>query len=177
MHQMRIVAVVPLLLAAACGGGETEQNKAAPKAATIAAGQWELASEITAFTVVDEGPAQIDTPVGTRATETVCVGDGRPPTALFSGEGYRCNYDNYYVRNGRMNVTMRCTREGLSGGVVMMADGRFEQESLEYSRDLNTALTGGGDVRLTASVTGRRTGACTTETEAGAEESNQSGGQ
>lgn len=173
---MRIFALAPLLLAAACGG-ETEQNKAAPKAATIAAGQWELTSEVTAFAGVDEGPAQIDTPVGTRATEAVCVGKGRPPAALFSGAAYRCNYDNYYVRNGRMNVTLRCTGEGLPGGVVMMADGRFEEDSLEYARDLSTALSGGGDVRISMRVTGRHTGACAAPAEAGAEESNQSGGQ
>lgn len=172
---MRALAFIPVVILAACGGGETEQNKVATKAATIAPGQWELASEVTAFTVVDQGTPQIDTPVGTRVTETVCVAEGRPPTALFSGEDYRCRYDNYYVRNGRLNVTMQCTREGLSGGIPMAVDGRFEEETLEYTRDLNSVLAGGGDVRVSARVTGRHTGACPPESSA--EDTNQSGGE
>ena len=159
---MRWIALIPVLAAAAaCGGGEAEQNKTATKAASLAAGQWELTSEVTAFSVVDGGTAQIDTPVGTRETHSVCVGGGRPPSALFAGEGYRCRYDNYYGRNGRVNATMMCSREGLSGSIPITADGQFTADTHDYTRDLRTALSGDGDVQITARVTGRRTGDCT----------------
>lgn len=158
---MRAIYFMPLLFAAACGsGGEAEKNEARPKAANLAAGLWELTSEVTALESLDQGRARIDTPVGTRTTASVCVGSGRPPSAFFAGEGYRCSYDNYYVRNGRLNVTMRCSREGLSGSVSMLADGRFEADSLEYERELSTALSSDGDVRIASRVTGRRTGDC-----------------
>lgn len=172
---MRKCVFISFVLLAACGGGEAEENKAAPKAARIAAGQWELASEVTALTSLDQGSPKIDTPVGTRATETVCVGAGRPPPAFFSGEEYRCASDNYYVRNGRMNVTLRCTREGLSGNIAIMADGRFDEESVEYDRDVTTALASDGDVRIVTHITGRRLGEC--QPEAADEGGNQSGGQ
>jgi len=175
---MRAIALLPLsalAMLAACGDAETGKNAARTKAASLAAGQWELASEVTSFEVVDGGRAQIDTPVGTRAAETVCVGAGRPPTAFFSGEGYRCRYDNYYVRNGRLNVTMICSREGLSGQIPIAADGRFEEESLEYSRDVSTSLAGDGDVRIALSVTGRRTGECAPDAAGGNQSAPEAG--
>ena len=171
---MRILAVLPLLVVVACGG-EAEEKKSAAKAASLTAGQYELTSEVTAFTAVDQGEPAINTPVGTRATETVCVGQGRPPTKLFAGEGYRCAYDNYYLRNGRLNVTLRCTREGLSGGTPMAIDGRFEAESFEYTRDLSTILAGDGDVRISSRVTGRRTGECAPDSEGDNQTGNQAG--
>lgn len=161
---MRAFVLVPLLFAAACGGGETEQNKSATKAASLTPGQYEMTSEVTAFQTVGPGEPQINTPVGTRTTEMVCVESGRQfPTALFAGEGYGCRYDNYYVRNGRMNATMMCTRNGLTGSIPITADGRFEAESFEYSRDLRTVLAGEGDVAISARVTGRRAGECPPE--------------
>jgi hypothetical protein len=162
-----------LLLVAGCGDGAAEQNVAATKASSLTPGQWELTSEVTAFQTVDQGAPKIEAPVGTRATEQVCVGGGRPPAALFAGEGYRCNFDNYYLRNGRINVTMQCAREDLSGTIPITVDGSFEAESLEYVRELRTVLATDGDVQITARVTGRRTGDCAPEAEGG----NASNGQ
>jgi hypothetical protein len=159
---MRWIACTSLVIVAACGGA-AEQNKAATKAASIAAGQWELSSEVTAFTKADQGEPKINTPVGTRATESVCVAAGRPPAELFAGQGYECRYDNYYARNGRLNATLLCRREGLSGNIPITADGTFEADSLEYARDLRSSLAGDGDVQISTRVTGRRTGECTPE--------------
>ena len=157
---MRWIACTTVVILAACGGA-AEQNKAATKAATLPTGQWALTAEVTAFTKADQGTPQIDTPVGTRTTESVCVGAGRPPEALFAGAGYDCTYDSFYARNGRMNVTMICRREGLNGSIPTTADGQFQTDSLEYTRDMRTALSGDGDVQIRQRVTGRRTGDCT----------------
>ena len=159
---MRWIACIPLLIVAACGGegGTAEKNTTQTKAASVAAGQWELISEVTAFNTVGGGSPQINTPVGTRTTENVCVGEGRPPASLFSGEGYECRYDNYYGRRGRMNATLLCSHEGLVGDIPVTADGQFAADTLEYTRDIRTSLAGEGDVQITARVTGRRTGEC-----------------
>lgn len=158
---MRILACIIMIGAVAACGGETEQNVAAPKADHLSAGLWELTSEVTAFQTVDQGEPKIDTPVGTQATEQVCVGgEGRPPSALFTGEGYRCNFDNYYLRSGTINVTLQCAREGLDGMIPISAAGNFEADSLEYSRQVRTVLSGDGDVQITQRVTGRRAGDC-----------------
>src|SRR5688572_21507014 len=155
---MRWIACTSLLVLAACGGAG-EENKAATKAASLAPGQWELTSEVTAFNKIDQGETpQINTPVGTRATESVCVAAGRPPAALFAGQGYECRYDVYYARNSRLNTTMICGGEGLSGSIPTTADGSFTAETLESTRDMRTSLSGDGDVQITAGVTGSRTG-------------------
>lgn len=165
---MRFMAYIPLLLAAGCGSAGGDENKAAPKAAGLADGQWELATEVTAFRTVDQGQPAIDTPQGTRTTESVCVPAGaQAPASLFAGPGYDCRYDNYYARNGRVNVTLQCTREGLAGSIPMSVSGDFADGTLEYDRQIRTVLAGDGDVELTMRVTGRRTGECVPEAEAG----------
>jgi hypothetical protein len=172
---MRWMTGVAVLALAACGDGGAEENKAVTsRPATIAAGQYELTSEVTAFSVVDGGRAQINAPVGTRTTDSVCVGTGRPPTAFFSGEGYHCQYDNYYVRRGRINVTLACWRDGLSGNIPMIVDGPFTADTVEFVRDIRTSLDGTGDVQISAHVTGRRTGDCT-PAPASAEPANRTG--
>ena len=159
---MRILLAIPLLVTAACGSNEAEKNTAAPaRAATVAAGQYALVSEVTALTNLDGGQARIDTPPGTRAEYQVCVGGDRPDPVLFTGEDYDCDYKDYYARNGRMNVTLECTRDGLSWNINIMSDGEFTADGVEFTRELGTQLSTEGDVRISARVTGRRTGDCT----------------
>ena len=162
---MRWIACMPLILvAAACGGGEAE-NKSAAKASALSAGQWELTTEVTAFNKADQGPTPaIDTPVGTRATESVCVASGRPPGVFYGGGDYQCRYENHYARNGRLNMQLTCTREGLPGYVSVTTSGTFEAESAEFTREIRTVLSGDGDVAITQRVTARRTGECVPET-------------
>lgn len=166
---MRGLAFLSLLALAGCGdNGAAVQNEAPAEAATIAAGQWTLETEVTQFAKTDNGTPRIDTPVGTRATETVCVGaGGTPPPALFGGEGNDCHGDSIYARNGRLSVQMTCTRHGLSGNVLIGANGTFTDGQIEYDRDVRTNLVTDGDVMMTVHVTGRRSGACTADTDAG----------
>lgn len=176
---MRALALIPLLIVAACGEAGTSRNEAAPKAAkasSIAAGQWELTAEVTGFEAADEGAPKINTPVGTRTTETVCVGaEARPPVELFSGPGYDCSYGEYYLRNGRANITLNCRREGTSGQIPVTVDGQIRDSEIELTRNVQTYFTTDGDVRIESRVTGRRSGDCAPEAaEAGA--GNGSGG-
>ena len=158
---MRVLALFGLLIVAGCGETAGTKNEAAPKAANVEPGQWALTSEVTSFERADEGEPKINTPVGTRTTENVCVGTGdRLPVELFSGPGYDCDYANYYVRNGRVNVTLNCRREGLSGQIGITVDGRVTEEGLDFSRGVQTSLYSDGDVTIESRVTGRRTGEC-----------------
>ena len=158
--EMRALLMIPLLLAAGCGESATEEKKAS-RAASVEAGQWELTSEVTGLTSADSGAPAINTPVGTRATQSVCIsGEGRAPAELFSGEGYACTFNNYYFRNGRINTMMSCTRDGLQGNIAMSIDGTFETGELSFTRDIRTSLATDGDVVINERVTGRRTGEC-----------------
>jgi hypothetical protein len=158
---MRILALLPLLFVAACGESPTE-NKAAPAAEAPTPGQWTLASQVTRFRNADQGHARIDTPVGTRATQNLCIAPGaRLPTELFSGDGFTCTYGTYYARAGRVNLTLNCRREGLSGDIPMTVDGTFTADSITLHRNLRTILSGDGDVEIDDDINGHRTGACT----------------
>jgi hypothetical protein len=157
---MRGPALIALLALASCGD-DAGQNQTAPAVASPSPGQWELASQVTRFVKSDQGAARIDTPVGSRATQSLCVAPGaRLPTELFSGEGFTCTYGSYYVRGGRASVSLTCSREGLTGNILMNATGTFGADSISLHRDLRTILTTDGDVQIDADVTGRRTGAC-----------------
>jgi hypothetical protein len=168
---MRSLIVVPIVALAACGGGAPEQNNMAASAppAAIAPGLWTLQSEVTTFALTDPpGPPAIDTPAGTRATETVCVGPGEtPPPELFGGAGNDCHGNSIYARNGRLSVQMICTRAGLSGNIMVGVDGSFTGDGIEYERDVRTNLATDGDVQMTLHVTGRRGGDCTPGAQAG----------
>jgi hypothetical protein len=168
---MRALAVIPFILAASCGETATE-NKAQPSAALPPAGQWELTSEVTSLAKVDTEAPRINTPAGTRATNSVCVREGHQiPSAFFAGEGYRCTYGTYYARNGRLNVTLSCHRDGLQGGLTMSAEGTYQGDTAEFRRNLRTNLTTEGDAVIDSRVTARRTGDCPAEP-AGAEGAN-----
>jgi hypothetical protein len=157
---MRALALLPLLFVASCGDGAAE-NKAAPAAEALAPGQWSLTSRVTRFRKADQGQARINTPIGTSATQSVCVAPGgRLPTELFSGDGFSCSYNNYYARGGHANVSLYCHRQGLTGDIPMTVDGTFTADGIDLHRNLRTILTTDGDVEIDADITGHRTGAC-----------------
>ncbi|HYJ53397.1 MAG TPA: DUF3617 family protein [Allosphingosinicella sp.] len=169
---MRALAVIPFIILAASCGETPAENKAQPAAALPPAGQWELTSEVTSLAKVDTEAPRLNTPVGTRATNSVCAAEGHQlPSAFFAGEGYRCTYGTYYARNGRLNVTMSCRRDGLAGDITMAAEGTYQGDTAEFRRNLRTNLTTEGDSVIDARVTARRTGDCTPQA-AGAEGQN-----
>ena len=179
---MRIAICLILLVAVAACGSQTEQNNATaagpaePNEATptnaamtqepestaagIAAGMWELSSEVIALQSFDPNGTEGAPRPGTQTTEMVCVGEGRPPTALFAEEGYQCEYDDYEVREGRITVTMQCAREGLSGPVSITARGSFADNSLRYSREVQTDRNTDGHLQINSGVTARHAGEC-----------------
>ena len=155
---MRGLALIALFALASCGE-EAAQNKAAAAPDVPSPGQWELTSQVTRFVKADQGQPRIDTPVGTRATQSVCVAaGGQLPTEIFSGDGFTCTYATYYVRNGHAGVTLNCQREGLTGDIPMTVNGTFTADGISLHRDLRTVLAGSGDVQIETDVTGRRTG-------------------
>lgn len=163
---MRHWFVAALVVAGGCSEAPEKTKGAAPTTAAKAlqAGQWEVTSEVTRMTKRDQGTPRIDTPVGTKTTESVCIGDSetkRPNPALFAGSKDSCSYDNLYLSSGTLNASLTCTRPGLDGSVLMMIAGDFKADSFEVERDLATRLAGDGDVAIVSKVTGRRLAECT----------------
>ncbi len=166
---MRVFALVPLLLVAACSGGSEapKQEETEAVATQLDAGQWELATEVTQFSKSDQGTPKIDAPVGTKETRTVCIAAAdvkKPQPAIFGGEKDECTYGNdFYLSSGRLSATVNCDRPGLSGNVATRADVDFKAKSFEGTLSTTTYLTTDGDVRITRKITGRHTGQCQPE--------------
>jgi len=152
------LALVPML--GACGGEEAKNT--AQQATALTAGQWEVTAETVSTEITEAGGEPvIATKAGERTVQQVCVGtEERVPAALFANTGEQCEFADYWVRNGRINNTVRCTREGSEGTISHIAEGTFQAESFEARRATTTAMAGPGDVRIESRLTGRRTGAC-----------------
>ena len=165
---MRSLALLPLLMLAACSGGEDQaaaEAKAkaeAEKNLQLAAGQWQIATEVTRLTEQDNGAPAIDTPVGTKHEESACVADGegkKPAPVLLAGsEDYSCEYGNFYMSGGTLNAQLNCKRTGLSGEVRMTVDGTYTADTITAEQSLSTFLPGSGDVSIQSKLTGRHIG-------------------
>lgn len=166
---MRSLALLPLLILAACSegadpGAQTKAKAEAAKNLKLAAGQWETVAEVTKLTKQDEGTPAINTPAGTKTTANHCVVQAdadakKPAPTLLAGEGYDCQYDNVYMSAGTLNAQLTCRREGLAGDIRMMVDGSYTADTFEANQTLSTFLSGTGDVSIESKLTGRRTGA------------------
>lgn len=165
---MRSLALLPLLILAACSDGgdqaaaDAKAKAEARKNLQLAAGQWQIATEVTRLTEQDAGPPAINTPVGSKHEENVCVaeGEGRKPNpVLFAGhQDYQCEYMNLYMSSGTINAQINCRREGLSGEIRMTIDGTYTADTITAEQSVSTFLSGNGDVTLQSRLTGRHTG-------------------
>ena len=162
---MRATMLLPFLMLAACSGESQAPEKAEidPAAEHISAGQWEMTTEVTKVTQRDKGTPALKMPQGTKVATSTCVAEAdvkRPPAAMFVPEGFNCEYRDSYMRGGRVNLTLQCTREGLSGDIPIAINGSYTAEGIEATGTAETRLSGDGDVEMETKLTGHRTGDC-----------------
>ena len=163
---MRLIAVATLLVLGACSeGGEKKPAEPDKTALQLAAGQWQSSSEVTDMRKQDKGAPAMKADKGTKMEAAACVAEAdakNPPPALLAGlEDASCTYQNIYMARGRINASMTCTKPGLSGQLLVSADGTYTDKSFELTSTVNTMLPGDGDISFDSKVTGRHSGACT----------------
>ena len=168
---MRLLVLIPLAALAACGGEGEQKAKAPARPQTMPAGQWQSSLEVINFRRTDEGQPRLNMPVGTRASGSACVAGGanaRPPVELFVGSDFEnCRWgDNYYMRNGRLVSSGTCRRNGV-GEVEVTISADITETGYEGTAEFVTRLVTDGDVYIGARIEGRRTGACTPDSEGG----------
>ena len=152
-----------LALALAACGGEQKQEKAAEAVpATLAAGLYEVTSEVTALASTDNSTPAIKVKPGDKVVARACVApEGKPaPELLADAEGDKCEIKNSYIRNGRMSAQMSCTREGNLGYVMPAMMGSYSADGFEGEINTLTYFNEDGDYRLTRKVTAKRLGDC-----------------
>jgi hypothetical protein len=164
MFFMRAIMLLPLLLVAGCSeeSPPAEQQEQAA-AEHIRGGQWEMTTEVTKVVARDKGKPAVNMPQGARTTSRSCVAEAdakKPPAALFAPEGFKCDYRDAYMRNGRINSTLACTRAGLGGDIAMVVNGSYTADTIEGTSTIETRLVGEGDQKIDTKIAGRRTGHC-----------------
>lgn len=162
---MRMLALVPLLLVAACsedaGADQKATDAAAKKAMRLSAGQWETTAQYSTINVTEGDTPAIEAAINTPMTGTGCVEEAeakKPEPALFAAEGDSCSYQNFYMSRGRLTADMRCSREGVPGEIMVSLQGNYTADSFELTTDTRTILAGPGDIQAAGTLTGRRTG-------------------
>ena len=158
---MRYLLLASVCLLAACSGEAEEKKAEGPVAAAPAAGQWEASFDTTAFRSTDGKTPIVKAAVGDKATLTACIApgeEGKPAPALFAGEGYDCTYSSSYIKDGKVNAQLTCSREGASGSINMSVFGSSTADTFEAEVDTNSSLSGDGDFAMSRKVTARRTG-------------------
>lgn len=166
MGSRNLVCAGALALAlAACGGAEQEPTAVEKSPAKLAAGLYELSAEVTQLASTDNSAPATKLKQGDKLVTKACVAaDGRPTPELLAEEGDKCELKNSYIRNGRMNAEMSCSREGKSGGVMPAMNGSFSKDGFEGEITTLTYFVDDGDYRLTRKVTAKRVGDCPAET-------------
>lgn len=162
---MRALLIVSLGLAAA-GCSEAQEKKAEAAAAAMGPGQWEVTSQVESVEATDKGTPIFKDKAGDKVTVSVCVGPGdkgKPPVRLFTADEDQCEYQNSYIRKGRINASLRCTREGMQGDIMRGVEGKFKVDSFDAEVMMTSLLASEGDVRIVTKVNGRRTGDCAPE--------------
>lgn len=160
---MRALHLVPLCLAAAACSSEPPPPPAPEAAASLAAGEWEVTTDVTAMESTDSGRPAIQAKVGDKSTDKFCLAAAdaaKPPPALIVGDDQECSYNNSYIRNGKINASLRCAKDGLRGDIMKGVEGKFDGSSFEATVGTTSFLVSDGDVRIEEKVTGRRVGDC-----------------
>lgn len=161
---MRLMLIAGgVLTLAGCSGGTPANEAATAEAppASIPAGEYEITTTVTEFRSTDKTTPVVQAKQGETATSRACIGaDGAPPPELFAAKGDVCKSQNAYVRNGKMNLTLDCTRKGTPGKIMSEVNGKFTADSLQGSTITTSFIQGPGDYELRQDFTARRVGEC-----------------
>lgn len=161
----KCIGVAGLALALAACGGEKKQEVAAAAAeeeapASLAAGLYELSSEVKELSSTDKTTPATKLKKGDRTTVKACVTAGKPDPVLLAEAGDKCEIKNSYIRNGRMSAQLSCSRAGQTGYVMPAMMGSFSKDGFEGEINTLTYFYADGDYRLTQKVSAKRVGDC-----------------
>ena len=163
---VQLMAAAAVLALAGCG----EEKAAAPAVAetpkTLAAGEYEMTSEVTKLASADKSTPATKMKMGDKTTSKGCVGDdGVPDMALFVESGDKCTATSSYVRSGRLSIQYQCNRPG-HGSLYANVDGNITADGFEAVVNSSTSFSGTGDYNLSRHLTAKRVGNCPAPSEA-----------
>lgn len=155
------IAVAAALLAA-CGQEKPAENGSEQVPAALNPGEYEVTTLVESLRSTDQTtPATKAEANGKPITHRACVAsDGTVEPAMFSEAGDECRIENVYARNGRLTLSLSCSRPGAPGLVAQSVSGTFSSEGFDAMVETATYLTGAGDYAMRRKMTGKRVGDC-----------------
>jgi hypothetical protein len=159
MHKSIIAAAAAVMLAGCSEEAPVENPQ--EDAAALAPGQYQATWKVSALRSMDRSTPLTNLKANATGTTTACVSaDGTVDPALFAEDGDTCTVSQPYVRNGRMSLSLACTRKGQAGEVRQSVTGTFKADSLEAEVGTTTYLSGVGDYAMTRTFSARRIAEC-----------------
>ena len=153
-------------LLSGCGGDQQATDNGSEQVpAALNPGEYEVTTLVESLQSTDGTTPATKTEAAKEAgkpiTHRACVTTGgEVEPAMFSEAGDECRIENVYARNGRLQLSLNCTRPGSPGQVLQQVDGKFTADSFEATVNTGTYLTGAGDYSMRRKMTGKRTGDC-----------------
>ena len=134
-------------------------------AATLAAGQYEVATKVEDLRSTDHTTpatkAELTTASTAPVTHRACVAsDGSIAPEMFAEAGDSCKVENSYVRSGKINLQLTCSRPGNPGQVLQSVAGDYSGEGFTATVNTGTYFSGAGDYSMRRSMTAKRVGNC-----------------
>lgn len=160
---MKVVALIALAAAlAGCSEAPPVDNGSEQVPAALNPGEYEVTTVVESLRSTDQTePATKAKADGKAHVHRACVSsDGSVEPKMFSEAGDECRIDNVYARNGRLTLSLSCSRPDTPGTVAQSISGTFSADGFDATVQTATYLTGAGDYAMTRKMTGKRLGEC-----------------
>ena len=137
----------------------------AETAATLAGGEYEVATKVEDLRSTDHTTpatkAKLTAAGAAPAVHRACVAeDGSIAPEMFAEAGDSCKVENSYVRSGKINLQLTCSRSSSPGQVLQSVAGDFSAEGFTATVNTGTYFAGAGDYAMRRSMTAKRVGNC-----------------
>lgn len=160
MKAFALVAAAALL--AGCSEDEPAETGSEQVPAALNPGEYEVTTSVESLRSTDRTePATKAKADGKAYTHRACIAsDGTVEPMMFGEAGDECRIDNAYARNGRLTLSLSCSRPDAPGTVAQSVSGTFAADGFETTVRTATYLTGAGDYAMVRKMTGKRVGEC-----------------
>lgn len=163
-----VIAASALALAG-CGQEQPTANGSEQVPAALNPGEYEVTTLVESLRSTDQTtPGTKAKADGKAVTHRACVAsDGSVEPAMFSEAGDECRIENAYARNGRLTLTLNCTRPGAPGLIAQSVSGTFSADGFETDVETATYFTGAGDYAMRRKMSGKKVGLCAAKLDSG----------
>lgn len=160
---MKVIGFIAIaVLLTGCSEAPPPDNGSEQVPAALNPGEYEVTTLVESLRSTDQTtPATKAKADGKTYMHRACVAsDGTVEPTMFSEAGDECRIDNAYARNGRLTLSLSCSRPGAPGTVAQSISGTFAADGFAADVQTATYLTGAGDYAMTRKMTGKRVGEC-----------------